>query len=60
MVPNDPLHVRTDHCRNDHFRNPRKKALIMLKDHKFWAGVVVGAVLYFVWTNYAKKKAGGM
>lgn len=32
----------------------------MLKDHKFWAGVVVGALLYFVWTNYAKKKAGGM
>jgi hypothetical protein len=32
----------------------------MLKDGKFWTGVVVGVVLYFVWTNYAKKKAGGM
>jgi hypothetical protein len=32
----------------------------MLKDHRFWTGLVTGVVLYFVWTNYMRKKAGGM
>lgn len=31
----------------------------MLKDHKFWTGVIVGVALYFVWTNYMRKKAAG-
>jgi hypothetical protein len=28
----------------------------MLKDHKFWVGVIVGVALYYAYMNYAAKK----
>ncbi len=28
----------------------------MLKDHRFWTGVIVGLVVFYLWQNYAKKK----
>jgi hypothetical protein len=31
----------------------------MLKDHKFWAGVVAGIILYVLYTKFAAKKLGG-
>jgi hypothetical protein len=31
----------------------------MLKDTRFWTGVVVGLVLFWVWKNYAGKKGIG-
>lgn len=30
----------------------------MIKDHRFWTGVIVGVVLYFAYTNYLRKKTG--
>jgi hypothetical protein len=29
----------------------------MLKDHKFWIGVVVGVALWYAYQAYAKKKS---
>lgn len=31
----------------------------MLKDHKFWAGFLVGIVAYLVYTHFMAKKSGG-
>lgn len=31
----------------------------MIKDHRFWVGVVVGVVLYFAYMNYVGRKAKG-
>jgi hypothetical protein len=31
----------------------------MLKDHKFWAGFVIGIVAYLLYTKFASKKLGG-
>jgi choline-glycine betaine transporter len=31
----------------------------MLKDQRFWVGVIIGFVLYFIYSKYASKKLGG-
>jgi len=31
----------------------------MLKDHKFWAGFIVGIIAYLLWVKFAAKKMGG-
>jgi hypothetical protein len=31
----------------------------MLKDHKFWVGVVVGVIAFYVYTNHFRKGMGG-
>lgn len=32
---------------------------MMVKDHKFWVGFIVGIVAYLVWMKFAAKKMGG-
>lgn len=31
----------------------------MLKEKDFWIGLLVGALLYYVYTNHVKKRPGG-
>ena len=32
---------------------------MMIKDHKFWVGVVVGVIAYYVYANHVRKGLGG-
>lgn len=32
---------------------------MMIKDHKFWVGVVVGVIAYYVYANHVRKGMGG-
>ena len=32
----------------------------MIKDHRFWVGVIAGIVLYYVYTNYISKRMMGL
>jgi hypothetical protein len=60
LVTHNPLYVRPNSRGNVRFRLARKEDLaMMIKDHKFWVGVIVGVIAYYVYANHVCKGMGG-
>jgi hypothetical protein len=60
LVAYNPLYVPPNYRGNVHFRLACKEDLaMMIKDHKFWVGVVVGVIAYYVYANHVRKGMNG-